>query len=139
VGLNYDEHLRETKREKTEDPALFVRFANSQIGHLNPILLPLESSHLDFEGEIAVVIGTRGRGSRRSGPTARRGLFCYNDGSIRDLQWGHDQWDHGQELPGDGRIRPLARHHGRTPRRHAPHAGDPPERSGDGSVPPPTC
>jgi 2-keto-4-pentenoate hydratase/2-oxohepta-3-ene-1,7-dioic acid hydratase in catechol pathway len=61
VGLNYDEHLRETKREKTEDPALFVRFANSQIGHLQPMLLPLESSHLDYEGEIAVVIGKRGR------------------------------------------------------------------------------
>ena len=107
VGLNYDEHLRETKREKTEDPALFVRFANSQIGHLNPILLPLESSHLDFEGEIAVVIGTRGRRI----PEERAyehvaGYSCYNDGSIRDLQWATTQWTTGKNFPATGAFGP---------------------------------
>jgi 2-keto-4-pentenoate hydratase/2-oxohepta-3-ene-1,7-dioic acid hydratase in catechol pathway len=107
VGLNYDEHLRETKREKTEDPALFVRFANSQIGHLQPMLLPLESSHLDYEGEIAVVIGKRGRRiPEDEAYDYVAGYSCYNDGSIRDLQWATTQWTTGKNFPATGAFGP---------------------------------
>jgi 2-keto-4-pentenoate hydratase/2-oxohepta-3-ene-1,7-dioic acid hydratase in catechol pathway len=107
VGLNYDEHLRETKREKTEDPALFVRFANSQIGHLQPMLLPLESSHLDYGGEIAVVIGKRGRRiPEDEAYDYVAGYSCYNDGSIRDLQWATTQWTTGKNFPATGAFGP---------------------------------
>jgi 2-keto-4-pentenoate hydratase/2-oxohepta-3-ene-1,7-dioic acid hydratase in catechol pathway len=107
VGLNYDEHLRETKREKTEDPALFVRFANSQIGHLQPMLLPLESSHLDYEGEIAVVIGKRGRRiPEDEAYDYVAGYSGYNDGSIRDLQWATTQWTTGKNFPATGAFGP---------------------------------
>ena len=61
VGLNYEEHRVETGRDKTENPALFIRVAESQVGHNQPIVMPKESTNLDFEGEIAVVIGKRGR------------------------------------------------------------------------------
>lgn len=107
VGLNYDEHVRETKREKTEDPALFVRFANSQTGHLQPILIPPESDKLDYEGEIALVIGKAGR--RISEDKAYEhvaGYACYNDGSIRDLQWATTQWTTGKNFPSTGAFGP---------------------------------
>jgi 2-keto-4-pentenoate hydratase/2-oxohepta-3-ene-1,7-dioic acid hydratase in catechol pathway len=107
VGLNYDEHVRETKREKTEDPALFVRFANSQLGHNQPILIPLESDKLDYEGEIAVVIGKGGRRISEEDAYAHvAGYSCYNDGSIRDLQWATTQWTTGKNFPATGAFGP---------------------------------
>ena len=107
VGLNYDEHVRETKRDKTEDPALFVRFANSQLGHNQPILVPLESDKLDYEGEIALVIGKAGR--RIPEDKAYEyvaGYAPYNDGSIRDLQWATTQWTTGKNFPATGAFGP---------------------------------
>lgn len=107
VGLNYDEHVRETKREKTEDPALFVRFPNSQLGHLQPILIPLESDKLDYEGEIAVVIGKGGRRiSEERAYDHVAGFSSYNDGSIRDLQWATTQWTTGKNFPATGAFGP---------------------------------
>ena len=107
IGLNYADHVVETNREKTEDPALFIRFANSQMGHLQPMLVPPESSHLDYEGEIAIVIG---KGGRRI-PEARAyehvaGFSCYNDGSVRDLQWATTQWTTGKNFPATGAFGP---------------------------------
>src|SRR5438093_12022255 len=61
VGLNYEEHRMETGRDKSENPALFIRVAESQVGHRQAILLPPESTNLDNEGEIAVIIGQPGR------------------------------------------------------------------------------
>src|SRR5258708_31830028 len=61
VGLNYEEHRMETGRDKTENPALFIRVPESQVGHKQPILMPAESTNLDYEGEIAVIIGKAGR------------------------------------------------------------------------------
>ncbi len=107
VGLNYDEHVRETKREKTEDPALFVRFANSQLGHDQPILIPLESDKLDYEGEIAVVIGKGGRRIAEENAFEHvAGYACYNDGSVRDLQWATTQWTTGKNFPATGAFGP---------------------------------
>src|SRR5205814_1150168 len=71
VGLNYEEHRQETGRDKTEQPALFLRLAESQVGHQQPILRPRESKNLDYEAEIALVIGTGvpgGAGARRNPP-----------------------------------------------------------------------
>lgn len=107
VGLNYADHVVETKRDKTEDPAIFVRFADSQMGHLEPMLVPPESSHLDYEGEIAVVIGKAGRRipfERAYDHVA--GFSCYNDGSIRDLQWATTQWTTGKNFPATGAFGP---------------------------------
>src|SRR5919108_1777891 len=57
VGLNYQDHVVETGRENTEQPAIFLRVAESQVGHKQPILRPRESKNLDYEAEIAVIIG----------------------------------------------------------------------------------
>ena len=61
VGLNYQDHVVETGRDNTEQPAIFLRVAESQVGHKQPIIRPRESKNLDFEAEIAVIIGKAGR------------------------------------------------------------------------------
>lgn len=61
VGLNYGDHVRETGREITEQPTLFLRVAESQVAHGEAIVMPPESGKLDYEGEIAIVIGKGGR------------------------------------------------------------------------------
>ncbi len=99
VGLNYGEHVRETGREITEKPTLFLRVAESQVAHGEDIVLPPESSKLDYEGEIAIVIG---RGGRRIAEADAwnhiAGYACYNDGSIRDWQTATPQWTAGKNF-----------------------------------------
>lgn len=99
VGLNYAEHVRETGREPTEAPTLFVRMAESQLAHGEDIVLPPESSRLDYEGEIAVVIG---RGGRRIAAADAwqhiAGYACYNDASLRDWQTATPQWTAGKNF-----------------------------------------
>jgi 2-keto-4-pentenoate hydratase/2-oxohepta-3-ene-1,7-dioic acid hydratase in catechol pathway len=107
VGLNYEEHRVETKRDKTEHPAIFLRLPESQVGHGQPLLLPPESTHLDYEGEIAVIIGKPGRRI----PEARAwthviGYAPYNDGSIRDWQRHTVQWTAGKNFAHTGGFGP---------------------------------
>jgi 2-keto-4-pentenoate hydratase/2-oxohepta-3-ene-1,7-dioic acid hydratase in catechol pathway len=107
VGLNYEEHRVETGRDKTENPALFIRVAESQVGHNQPILMPKESTHLDYEGEIAVVIGRRGRRiSEEDSWKHIAGYACYNDGSVRDWQRHTLQWTAGKNFSGTGGFGP---------------------------------
>lgn len=107
VGLNYADHVVETKREKTEDPALFVRWADSQSGHNEPMLVPHESTHLDYEGEIAAIIGKGGRRIAEADAYSHvAGYAPYNDGSIRDLQWATTQWTTGKNFPTTGAFGP---------------------------------
>ena len=99
VGLNYGEHVRETGREITEQPTLFLRVAESQVAHGEPIVLPPESSKLDYEGEIAIVIGQGGR--RISEADAWQhiaGYACYNDATLRDWQSATPQWTAGKNF-----------------------------------------
>src|SRR5262245_34733616 len=96
VGLNYEEHRVETNRDKTENPALFLRVPGSQLGHKQPLIQPRESKMLDYEGEIAVIIGTGGRRIAESDAWRHIvGYACYNDGSVRDFQRHTVQWTAG--------------------------------------------
>jgi 2-keto-4-pentenoate hydratase/2-oxohepta-3-ene-1,7-dioic acid hydratase in catechol pathway len=99
VGLNYGEHVRETGREITEQPTLFLRVAESQLAHGEDIVLPPESTRLDYEGEIAVVIGRGGRRIAEADAWVHiAGYACYNDGSIRDWQTATPQWTAGKNF-----------------------------------------
>ncbi|MDM0066301.1 fumarylacetoacetate hydrolase family protein [Variovorax sp. J31P207] len=99
VGLNYGEHVRETGREITEQPTLFLRVAESQLAHGEDIVLPPESTRLDYEGEIAVVIGKAGRRiAEQDAWDHIAGYACYNDGSIRDWQSATPQWTAGKNF-----------------------------------------
>lgn len=98
-GLNYGEHVRETNREVTEQPTFFLRVADSQVGHGQPMVRPPESTQFDYEAEIAVVIGHPGR--RIAEADAARhvaGYACYNDGSVRDWQRHTSQWVPGKNF-----------------------------------------
>jgi 2-keto-4-pentenoate hydratase/2-oxohepta-3-ene-1,7-dioic acid hydratase in catechol pathway len=107
VGLNYEEHRAETGRDKTENPALFLRVPESQVGHRQPILRPRESTHLDFEAEIAVVIGKAGRRiSEQEAWDHVAGYSCYNDGSVRDWQRHTVQWTAGKNFARTGAFGP---------------------------------
>lgn len=107
IGLNYEDHRKETKREKTEAPAVFVRFAESQVGHDQPILRPRESTKLDYEGEIAVIIGKPGRRiAEKDAWNHVAGYSCYNDGSVRDWQWATTQWTAGKNFVATGGFGP---------------------------------
>ena len=107
IGLNYEDHRQETKREKTEAPAVFVRFPESQVGHDQPILRPRESTKLDFEGEIAVIIGKSGRRiAEKDSWDYVAGYSCYNDGSVRDWQWATTQWTAGKNFAATGGFGP---------------------------------
>jgi 2-keto-4-pentenoate hydratase/2-oxohepta-3-ene-1,7-dioic acid hydratase in catechol pathway len=99
VGLNYGEHVRETGREITEKPTLFLRVAESQVAHGGDIVLPPESGKLDYEGEIAIVIGQGGRRIAEADAWDHiAGYACYNDGSIRDWQSATPQWTAGKNF-----------------------------------------
>jgi 2-keto-4-pentenoate hydratase/2-oxohepta-3-ene-1,7-dioic acid hydratase in catechol pathway len=107
VGLNYEEHRAETGRDKTENPALFLRVPESQVGHRQPLLKPRESSQLDFEAEIALVIGKLGRRiSQKNSWEHIAGYACYNDGSVRDWQRHTVQWTAGKNFAATGGFGP---------------------------------
>jgi 2-keto-4-pentenoate hydratase/2-oxohepta-3-ene-1,7-dioic acid hydratase in catechol pathway len=87
VGRNYVEHAKELGNPMPEEPLLFLKAPSSVIGPEAPILLPPESSRVEHEGEIAVVLRSR---LRRAGPEEARaavlGVTCANDVTARDLQ-----------------------------------------------------
>lgn len=108
VGVNYEEHRVETKREATARPTIFARFAQSQVGHQAPMIRPPESIEFDFEGEIAIVIGKQGRRIPEAEAMSHVfGYSCYNDGSIRDWQRHTGQFHPGKNFDGTGAFGPY--------------------------------
>lgn len=107
IGHNYEEHRVETRRDPTKHPTVFLRNAASQIGHEAPLVRPLESTWLDFEGEIAVVIGKPGRRIPVDDAWGHvAGYAPYNDGSVRDWQRHSTQWSPGKNFEGTGAFGP---------------------------------
>jgi 2-keto-4-pentenoate hydratase/2-oxohepta-3-ene-1,7-dioic acid hydratase in catechol pathway len=107
VGVNYLPHIREMGRERPEYPVVFVRFADSLVGHGQPLVKPRLSQQYDFEGELAVVIGKRARHVNRD--TALEyvaGYSCFNDGSVRDYQRHGLQWTPGKNFHHSGSFGP---------------------------------
>ena len=99
IGLNYGEHVLETGREVTETPVIFLRLADSQVAHGQDIVRPPESHRLDYEAEIAVIIGKGGRRIKEEDAWNHiAGYSCYNDGSIRDWQAATSQWTPGKNF-----------------------------------------
>ncbi|MGF7055769.1 2-keto-4-pentenoate hydratase/2-oxohepta-3-ene-1,7-dioic acid hydratase in catechol pathway [Bosea sp. OAE752] len=107
VGLNYHDHVTETGRTVTEHPSIFARFPESQVGHLQPMVRPIESEHFDYEGELAFVIGRGGRRIPESAAlSAIAGYACYNEGSIRDWQRHTSQFIAGKTFARSGSFGP---------------------------------
>ena len=107
IGLNYETHRKETGRSEVAHPTIFARYANSQTGHLANIVRPRVSTDLDFEGELAVIIGKPGRYiSKADAPGHVAGYACYNDGSVRDFQRHTHQFTPGKNFPDTGAFGP---------------------------------
>ncbi|MBR0700612.1 fumarylacetoacetate hydrolase family protein [Bradyrhizobium diazoefficiens] len=108
IGLNYENHRKETGRTEVDNPTVFGRFANSQTGHLTDIIRPKVSTQLDFEGELAVVIGKAGRYIPRAEAFGHvAGYACYNEGSVRDYQRHTHQFTPGKNFPATGAFGPF--------------------------------
>lgn len=107
VGVNYEEHRKETGRDPSQNPVLFVRFANSQIGHGQPMVKPKVSDKFDYEGELAVIIGRKARHvSEADALNYVAGYACYNDGSVRDWQYHTPQFTPGKNFVATGAFGP---------------------------------
>jgi acylpyruvate hydrolase len=97
VGLNYKAHIEETQREDSDYPVLFTKFANSLTGAYDTIACPPESEAIDYEGELAVIIGAA---ARRVSPDRAldyvAGYTVANDVTMRDYQYKTHQWLQGK-------------------------------------------
>jgi len=108
VGLNYADHAAESPYAKPEFPVFFLRVETGLIGHGAPIMRPMVSEQLDFEGEMVAVIGKGGRRipqDRALDHVAAYSLF--NDGSIRDWQFKGPQWTLGKNFDQTGPFGPF--------------------------------
>lgn len=98
VGRNYREHARELGNEPPSEPLIFFKPPSAVIGPEENVVYPTLSERVDFEGELAVVIGKRCR-NLRADVDARayiRGYTCLNDVTARDLQRKDGQWTRGK-------------------------------------------
>jgi len=105
AALNYPTHVSEGNWEPPTRPAFFLRVAASLCGHREPIIAPSVSDRLDYEGELALVIGTRAH--RVPAEDAFRyiaGYSCFNDGSVRD--WSRPQITPGKNFTATGAFGP---------------------------------
>ena len=108
IGLNYQKHKEETGRPDVNYPTVFTRFADTQIGHLQPLIRPSVTEQFDYEGEMAVIIGRGGRNINESDAIAHvAGYACYNEGSVRDYQRHTSQFTPGKNFSGTGAFGPY--------------------------------
>jgi 2-keto-4-pentenoate hydratase/2-oxohepta-3-ene-1,7-dioic acid hydratase in catechol pathway len=99
VGLNYRDHAKETGQPIPSEPILFPKFANSVVGPGADVVVPPEAEKIDYEAELAVVIGRRA--SRVAAADALdhvAGYACANDVSSRSLQFLTGQWLLGKAI-----------------------------------------
>jgi 2-keto-4-pentenoate hydratase/2-oxohepta-3-ene-1,7-dioic acid hydratase in catechol pathway len=107
VGLNYRDHVEEMGRTLPEKPVIFIRFADSLVGHNQHLIAPAVSNEFDYEGELAVVIGSTLRDA--TAEEAEAGILGYsvfNDGTIRDFQRHTHQFAPGKNFPSSGSMGP---------------------------------
>ncbi len=109
---NYMDHHQEVlaagmHRELSEEPPIFLRVWRSQVAHGQPIVCPKVSASLDWEGELAVIIGKPGRNIAEADAFDHvAGYSCYNDGSIREWQFHAKQIASGKNFESTGGFGP---------------------------------
>ena len=108
LGLNYMEHVDEGIFEKQPYPTIFMRAVSSMIPHGKPIIRPRKSEQLDYEAELALVIGKRARHlTAENALDAVAGYTCCNDGSVREYQRHTIQWTMGKNFDATGPLGPV--------------------------------
>lgn len=107
VGLNYADHSKEIGFEPPSYPTLFCRFPSCLVGHKQAIIKPAQSDQLDYEGELAAVIGKRGKNIPENNALEHvAGYSLFNDASVRDYQMMTPQWTIGKNFDGTGAFGP---------------------------------
>ena len=114
IGLNTKSHFAETAElmrrvpgDYPKYPRLFMRSPLSHVGHGRPIVIPEVSTELDYEGEIALIIGRPCRGvTVQEALDYIAGYACYNDGSVRDFQMHSNQVTAGKNFVASGAFGP---------------------------------
>jgi acylpyruvate hydrolase len=97
IGLNYRDHAAETNQALPEVPVVFAKYANTIIGPGEPIILPHVTQRVDYEAELAVIIGKRGRYIPEAEAMSYvAGYTVFNDVSARDYQMRTSQWTMGK-------------------------------------------
>ncbi|HEY6133967.1 MAG TPA: fumarylacetoacetate hydrolase family protein [Rubrivivax sp.] len=108
LGVNYIDHAKEGGNTVADYPALFLRCNTSLLAHGAPLRVPRVSDKLDFEAELAVVIGQRIRAvSEHDALKAVFGYACFNDASLRDYQRRTTQWTIGKNFDATGSFGPC--------------------------------
>jgi 2-keto-4-pentenoate hydratase/2-oxohepta-3-ene-1,7-dioic acid hydratase in catechol pathway len=107
LGLNYVDHAAEGGHAKPDYPSFFLRVSTSLVGHNQPILLPKCSDKLDYEAELAVIIGKTARHvAKADALNYVLGYSCFNDGTLRDYQRKTSQWTIGKNFDRTGGFGP---------------------------------
>ena len=107
IGLNYIDHAKEAGAQIPTEPVIFMKTTTSISGPNDDIVTPKNSTKLDYEAELAVVIGKHARHlTRANALDCVAGYSCYNDGSIRDYQRKTNQWTIGKNFDATGGFGP---------------------------------
>lgn len=108
IGVNYRSHQEESGKTEQKAPTIFTRFADSQMGHLQPAQMPATTTKFDYEGEMALVIGKEAfHVAEDDAFDYVAGYAAYNDLSVRDWQLAASQWIPGKNFPGTGGFGPY--------------------------------
>ena len=108
LGLNYMDHIAEGPFEKQPFPAIFMRSPTSLVPANEPILAPLMSNSMDYEAELAVIIGQKCKHlTEDNALDVIAGYSCFNDGSVREYQRHTIQWTMGKNFDQTGPFGPV--------------------------------
>jgi 2-keto-4-pentenoate hydratase/2-oxohepta-3-ene-1,7-dioic acid hydratase in catechol pathway len=108
MGLNYADHAKEGGNARPDFPSFFLRGPTSLVAHREAIIRPKASTKLDYEAELALVIGKRARHLTSSNALeCIAGYSCFNDGSVRDFQRKSSQWTLGKNFDATGGFGPY--------------------------------
>jgi 2-keto-4-pentenoate hydratase/2-oxohepta-3-ene-1,7-dioic acid hydratase in catechol pathway len=108
MGLNYADHAKEGGNARPEYPSFFMRGPSSLAAHLAPLIRPAVSDKLDYEAELAFIVGKRARNmTRENALECVAGYSVFNDGSIRDYQRKTTQWTIGKNFDQTGGFGPC--------------------------------
>jgi acylpyruvate hydrolase len=107
LGVNYIDHAKEGGNQIGDYPALFLRCTTSLLAHAAPLRVPQVSDKLDYEAELAVVMGRTARFVNEAEALACVFAYsCFNDGSLRDYQRKTGQWTIGKNFDATGAFGP---------------------------------
>ncbi|MDR1966902.1 MAG: fumarylacetoacetate hydrolase family protein [Synergistaceae bacterium] len=108
VGRNYVKHVRELGHDLPEEPMIFMKPTSSIVGNGDPVRIPEWAGRVDYEGELAVVIGRRARRvSEDNALSCVAGYSCFNDVTARDLQNSDGQWTRAKGFDTFGPLGPV--------------------------------